>query len=113
MVTVNTSWWNVAIVVAEVAITILTWGSGSSASSAATAATQALNAGKEVVKVEGQKKFIDGVIAKTLDLTTKQGMQNLFKLNATKPSTDILQYLTGQSGARLFASGKVWRPIWT
>jgi len=92
VVTVEASWWNVPIIVAEIVITYLTAGSGKAGTTAAsTAASQATQLSTDIAALEGQKRTLEAAAVTVKELTKKGGLQQLMSAaNANRPLVNLL-----------------------
>jgi hypothetical protein len=96
VVTVEASWWNVPIIVAEIIITYFTAGTGKAGSSAAAAATsEATKLGTEITALNSQKMVLDGAIETVKQLTSMDGIAQLAV--AAKQGTSLTNLLGGST----------------
>ena len=102
VVTVTTSWWTAVYIAAEVAITVLTWGTGSSAANAAEKATKATieNASKEILADKAKVTIINEGLGFITDATTNlssTATKQIIQTATTKPTTSALSTFMTQA----------------
>ena len=95
VVTVEPSWWNVPIIVAEIVITYLTAGSSKAGTTAATtAATQAAEVGTDIAALEGQKTTLQ-IAANTAKEFVKGKYMNQL-LASARSNTPLINLIGGK-----------------